>query len=243
LEEFKKNIGKFLPFLEDLRRRLYRTAVLFVIFFLGGFFSARTILKKILSIVDLDQVTIATSSPFQFIDVAMDLGFFLAIMVCVPYIIYSFYTFFLPALTKNERANLLKSVPLSIGLFVIGFSYGFFILYYALGLLASINIGLGIANFWNISQFLSQMFITSALLGLVFEFPLLLTLLIKLGIITSETLKKYRRIAYFLMLSLTSLLPPTDGLSLIAMALPLVLLYEVTVLLNTNSKKYVWTRT
>ncbi len=85
------------------------------------------------------------------------------------------------------------------------------------------------------------MFITAALLGFVFEFPLLLTLFIKLGVIRVEALKNKRRIAYFLICCLTALLPPTDGLSLIAMALPLVLLYEATILLN-NKKDYVWIR-
>ena len=123
----------------------------------------------------------------------------------------------------------------------VGFSYGFFILYYSLGLLAAINISLGIANIWNISQFLSQIFITAALLGLVFEFPLLLTLFIKLGITTPQTLKNKRRIAYFCIFCITALLPPTDVLSLVAMVLPLVLLYEATILLN-NGKNYVWIR-
>ena len=133
----------------------------------------------------------------------------------------------------------MKSIPLSIGLFIVGFIYGFLILYYALELFASINIGLGIANIWNISQFISEIFITSALLGLVFEFPLLLTLLIKLGITTPQTLKNNRRIAYFSSLCVSASLPPADILSLLAMALPLVVLYEVTILLN-NRKNYVW---
>ena len=228
--------------MEDLRRRLDRGAILFGIFFFVGFSFAGVILKKILEFVHLDQVTIAASSPFQFINVAMNFGFFVAIIVCIPYIIYSFYVFIIPALTKTEQINLLKSIPLSIGLFIFGFVYGFLILNYALELLASINTNLGVANFWNIGQFLSQIFITSALLGLVFELPLLLSLLIKLGIITPQTLKNNRRIAYFLTICLTALLPPTDVLSLVAMALPLVLLYEVTILLNKNNKYYVWTK-
>jgi len=220
--------------LEDLRIQLYRGVILFVVVFLGGFLSAGVILKKFLSIIHLDQVTIATSSPFQFVDVSMDVGFFFAMMVFIPYIIYSSYAFILPALTKREKIKLLKSVPFSIGLFVAGFFYGFFILYYALELMASVNVSYGIANFWNISQFLSEIFITSALLGFVFEFPLLLALLIKLGIITTQTLKNQRRVAYFIIFVLVSLLPPTDGVSLVAMALPLVLLYEVTILLNNK---------
>ena len=220
---------------------MYYGIILFAIVFLGGFLSTGVILKKILGLINIEQVTIATSSPFQFINVAMDFGFFLAIIVSAPYMIYSFYVFIIPALNRDEKIKLLKSIPLSAILFVFGFFYGFFILNYALGALASINVRLGIANFWNISQFLSQIFITSALLGLVFEFPLLLTLLIKLGIVTPQTLKNKRRIAYFLMLSLTALLPPTDVISLIAMTLPLVLLYEVTILLNKKNN-HVWIR-
>lgn len=231
-EELKKSIEKFLPVLEDLRRRLYRGVILFAISFLGGFLSSGIILKKFLNFVYIDQVVIATSSPFQFIEVAMDVGFFIAIMISVPYIIYSFYVFIMPALTRKEKRKFLQSIPFSIGLFIAGFLYGFFILNYSLESLAAINIRLGIANFWNISQFLSQMLITSALLGLVFEFPLFLSLLIKLEMITSQTLKNNRRVAYFMLFTLASLLPPTDGLSLIAMSLPLVLLYEVTILLN-----------
>ena len=204
MEEFKKNIAKFLPFLEDLRERMYRGVILFAVFFAGGFLSAGIILKKILKLVHIDQVVIATSAPFQFTDIAMDVGFFLAIMVSVPYIIYSFYVFVLPALTRSEKIKLFKSIPLSVGLFIVGFFYGFFILYNALGILAAINIRLGIANYWNIGQFLSQMLITSALLGLIFELPLLLSLLIKMGITTPQTLKNNRRVAWFLTICLTA---------------------------------------
>lgn len=162
----------------------------------------------------------------------MDIGFFLALIVTIPYIIHSFYGFIVPALTKKERRQLFRTIPLSIGLFCFGFVYGFFILYNALELLATINSTLGIANFWNISQFLSQMFVTSALLGLVFQFPLFLSLCITLGVLTPQNLKEHRRAAYFLVALMTSLLPPTDGISLLAMALPLVLLYEMTILFN-----------
>jgi len=237
LEDFKKNIQKFLPFLEDLRSRLYRGVVLFAVVFVVGFLSSKIILKNTLELIDIEEVVIATSSPFQFVQVAMDIGFFLAIMVSVPYIIYSLYVFILPALTRSEKISILKSTPLSVGLFVVGFSYGLFILYYALELLASINTNLGIANFWNISQFLSQMLVTSSLLGFIFEFPLILILLMKLGITTPQTLKNNRRGAYFIVLCLTALLPPTDVISLVAMVLPLVLLYEGTILLKLNNKK------
>lgn len=211
---------------------------MFAVCFVVGFMSAGVILKKIVGFVAIDDVVLAASSPFQFVEIAMNIGFFMAILVTTPYAVYSLYVFILPALTKSEKKELLKSVPMSVCLFIFGFFYGFFILYYALGMLASLNTSLGIANFWNIGQFLSQMLTTAALLGLVFEFPVVLTLLIKFGIITPKTLKDHRRIAYFLLLFLVVLLPPTDGLSLLAMVVPLVLLYEVTIVLNTKKLRY-----
>ncbi len=235
-EELKKNIEKFLPYLEDLRSRLYNGVILFAVFFVGGFFLAGPFLKILLKFTYVEGVTIATSSPFNFIFIAMDIGFFLAIIVFIPYVIYSFYVFILPALTRREKIKLFKSIPVAVILFIVGFSYGFFILYYSLEILAAINISIGIANFWNIGQFLSQLFITSALLGLIFEFPLLLTLIIKIGIVTPQNLREKRKVAYFTLICLTALLPPTDGVSLIAMSLPLILLYEVTIWFNRNNK-------
>lgn len=214
---------------------------MFAVCFVIGFLSAGVILKKFLSYVHIDEVTIAASSPFQYITVAMNVGFFVAIMASAPFIIYSFYAFIVPALTRSERFGLLKSIPLSIGLFILGFIYGFFILYYGLEMFSTININLGIVNIWNVSQFMSEIFVTSALLGLLFELPLLLTLIIKLGITTPETLRKHRRIAYFSSLCISAMLPPADVLSLLALALPLVILYEATILLN-SSKKHVWIR-
>jgi len=239
--KLKESIIKYLSYIEDLQSKLYRGVLLFAAVFIVGFLYAGKIIKTALENIHLNNVTVVTSAPFQFADVAMDVGFFLATLLVTPYLIWSFYSFISPALKKEEKRKLFKSVPVSIGLFVFGFAYGFFILYYALELLAEINTSLGIENFWNISEVLSQMFLTAALLGLIFEFPLLLTLLIKMGMIDTKFLKDKRRLVYFLIFCLVSLLPPTDGLSLVAMSLPLLLLYELTILLN-NKQKHVWTR-
>lgn len=232
MDEFKKNIEKFLPYVEDLRRRLYRVVILFFVILMGSFFFTSTILQRILSLLHIDQVTISTSSPFQFFDVMIDVGFFAATIVCVPYILYTLYRFVAPALTKKERKEVLRSVPISIVLFILGFSYGFFTLYYALGLLAKMNISIGVANFWNLSQFITEILFTSTVLGLIFQYPIVLTLLIKFGIISSQTLKEKRLIAYCIMALFVGLLPPPEVTATIMEALPLVVLYEMTILAN-----------
>ncbi len=228
--------------MEDLRRKLYISTLIFLGVFLLGFFSSAFIIKHIVAIFDIKDVLIATTSPFQFADVAMDIGFFSAILVTLPIVIFQIFSFASPALTRKEKKWFFLCVPVSVILFAVGFSYGFFILYYSFGILAKINQSLGVQNIWNISSFLSQIFITSSLLGVVFQFPLILTVLIRIGVVNEVFLKQKRRMAYFVVFVLVSLLPPTDGISLIAMALPLVFLYEVTILFNLNKQKHVWIR-
>ena len=211
--------------------------ILYIISFIAGFFLTSIFVRNIVNFISIEGVTLTATSPFQYIQVSMDFGFFLATIITIPYAIYSLYVFVLPALTQSERTKLLKSIPVSAVLFVSGFFYGFAILYYALEFLAAINTSLGVSNFWDISQFLSQILTTAAMLGFIFQFPLLLTLSIMLGIVTTATLRSNRRIAYAILLFFSILLPPTDILSLFGIVLPLLLLYEATIALNDREKR------
>lgn len=233
MEEFKIFISKFTPYLEDIRRRLYYTAFFFAAAFIGGFFGTRYILRTILSVFELNNVSIVTTSPFQFADLSIDIGIFFAFLISFPVLIYNVYAFFGPAFNTKEKRVMLLLVPCSVLLFVFGFFYGFAIMYYALIILAEINIQVGIKNIWDIGMFLSQIILTSALLGALFQFPLLMTLLVRFGLLSTNLLKSKRRISYFVIIVFVTLLPPTDGISLLAMALPLVFLYEVTIFVNS----------
>ncbi len=236
MEKVHGKYEKFYPYLEDLKQRLYKGVVLFSIMFFVGFFQTSIILRYIISNLNIKDVVIAATSPFQFTSLATDVGFFLAIIVSIPYFMYNVYAFIAPAITKKERNFIYLSIPVCLLLFTFGFLYGFFILYYTLQLLANINTGIGIQNIWDVSNFIMQIFMTASFLGLFFEFPIIMTLMIKTNMLNVKTLKNKRRIAYFLIFALTALLPPTDGISLIAISLPLILLYEVTILFNNNNK-------
>lgn len=237
MEKIKVFIAKFTPYLEDIRRRLYVIAIFFIIFFIVGFFSTSPVLKYILSFFQIKDVVIATTSPFQFADLSINIGLFSAFLISCPILVYNIFMFLRPALTKKERGLFFFLLPITLFLFFTGFIYGFLILYYALILLAQINITIGIENIWDIGMFLSQIVLTSTLLGVLFQFPIVCTFILRLGLFDVQFLKEKRRLAVLIIFIFTSLLPPTDGLSLIAMALPLVLLYEVTILVNSRFGK------
>ena len=229
MEGITKNFADYYQYLEDIRRRLFSLVIVFSVFFFVGFFNSGELLKFIIHIFKVDNASIVTTSPFQFLDLAMSVGIYTGFLVCSPLFVYHIYAFLKDGLNKNEKKFFFVLLPVSLTLFFIGFMYSFAILYFTLNSIAAFNVSLGIQNLWDISKFLFQIISTSALLGLIFQFPIVLTFLVKIGVITSKFLREKRRHAIAAMFILTSLLPPTDGLSLIIMVLPLVVIYEVTI--------------
>lgn len=185
----------------------------------------------------MEGVTIVTTSPFQLIDLAMSAGFFLGCVVIVPIFIYYLYRFIRPGLLPRERRVFMLSLPVSLGLFILGFLYSCVMLYFAVNLVAQVNVSLGVVNYWDIGLFVSQMVLTSSLLGVLFVYPIIITFLIKLRLLTVEFLVSKRRHAIVGIFVLVSLLPPTDGLSLILMSAPLVLIFELTILCNRKNRR------
>ncbi len=234
MEKFNEIVAKYTPYLEDIRKRLYVTAILFLVFFAIGFLSTGVIIRTLVAFFDIENVIIATTSPFQFADLSINIGLLSAFALICPVVVYQFFMFMRHALTKREKRIFFSLIPVTVFLFVLGFAYGFFILYYALIILAKVNISLGIQNIWDIGVFLTQIVLTATLLGVLFQFPIVMTYLIRLRVIDTSFLKNKRKIAIFIIFLFTTLLPPTDGLSLLAMALPLVALYEVTIFVNTK---------
>jgi len=231
-EILKQKFSEYALYIDDIRKRVVALVICFIIFFIAGFFSTNWIIKWIIKIITVDGVTVVTTSPFQLLNLAMSVGLSVGLFICIPIAIFLFYDFLKDALSGKEKRFFFLLLPISIILFLLGFAYGFVILYFCLGLIANINIGLGVKNYWDIDLFLSQMISTSVLLGAVFEYPIALTFLIKIKVISIEFLKYYRRHAIAVIVILVSMLPPTDGLSLIIMSVPLIVMYELTIIMG-----------
>ncbi len=235
MSRFQEKIEMYYPFLDDIRRRITIVGIYFLISFIGGFFVTAPLFRLFAKFFVIPNVTIITVSPFQFIDLAMNTGITIALIISLPVFVYQFFSFLKTGLTIREQVGLVLYLPTIILLFLLGFAYGFFTLYSTFGAIANINTSIGIQNYWDISKLLSQIFLTSALLGIIFQFPLVLTGLIKMKLFDVRYLKSKRRHAVAFIFFGTSLLPPTDGVSLIVMVLPLLLLYEVTIMLNNKN--------
>jgi sec-independent protein translocase protein TatC len=234
-------LAKHGPHLDDLWRRAFRVAAVFTLMFVTGFFAAGPVLAFILRTIVLQGVTLVTTTPFQFIDLSVDVGFFAAFCVVVPYGIWQLCAFVRPAVSPMEYRALLLTLPLSVLLFAVGFAYGIGIMVAGLQALADLTVSIGLSNYWDIGSFLSSAIVTATLLGALFQLPLILTFGLRVGALDTTMLIRYRRSVWAGIFMFVALLPPTDGLSLIVMSLPLILLYELTIISNGGQFRQLFT--
>lgn len=234
-QKFLEHAREFGDFLADIRRRLLLCLGISVLGFGVGFFFSGTIIKAIVSMLQLEGVQYVISSPFQIVSMSMDIGIFIAVLSVFPLLLAEFYEFTRPALSRRERGVIVGYVLMSVFLFAVGFVYGTAIMYYATWAVASLTGSLGLANLWDIGLFLSQMLVTSVLLGVLFQFPLIISGLIRAGVSTRASIASKRRFVIAGIVIMVALLPPTDGISLLIMAVPLVVLYELALLLSWRS--------
>lgn len=237
LEKLSENFSGYLEYFENLRRRLFSIAVTFFIFFMAGFFGAGHIMRFIVNIFNLNSATIVTTSPFQFLGLATNIGLYTGIIFSIPIFLYHAYDFLKDGLNRNEKKLFFILLPVGFVLFIFGFSYCFTILYFYLNTASAINVSFGLQNVWDISSFMSQVILASVVLGLVFQFPIVLTFLIRVGLLDVNTLKKKRFIAYSVIFIFVGFLPPPDIFSTIVQAAPLILIYQVTLWVNSAYMK------
>ena len=161
---------------------------------------------------------------FTYIKIAVVVGFLLAL----PVIFYHVWRFFLPALTRAERLVLGIVVPVSVILFFLGLAFSFFLVFPA-----AIMFFKGFGNeeleaLFSVNRYFEFVIMFVLPFGFVFELPLVITILGKLGFITSKFLKKYARIVIFLSFVIAAVISPTpDVFTQSMIALPMIVLYGV----------------
>lgn len=232
INEFEEAVEKYLPFILEIRKRLLFTFAIFLLFAILGFIYYETLIGLLLKIFNLEGVNIVFTSPFQFLSLAVNTGILVGGLVVFPLLVFQILTFLRPALKDREFKTIVSLIPLSTLLFIGGFSFGVVMMRYVIILFYEKTVQLDIGNFLDISLLVSQILSTSLLMGIAFQFPIFITLVIRLGILDYNFFSSKRPFAYAISLIFATLLPPTDLFSLVLLTLPLILLFEVTLLLN-----------
>lgn len=228
----QENINRYFPLLAEVRRRLLFVLSIFILFGVFGFFYYEKIVTFTIGLLDLDGVNIVFTSPFQFLNLAISSSLSIGLIVTIPLLIYQLLTFLKPALKVKEYRSVMTLLPISIVLFVGGFAFGFLMMKYVVTIFYTKSVELNIGNMLDISRLLSQILVTSTFMGLAFQFPIVMSLLMDFKIVSHKLFSAGRPVAYMIAIIFAALMPPTDILSLILLTLPLILLFEFTLLIR-----------
>lgn len=194
-------------------------------------------------ITSISGISFITTTPMEPVLVKLQVSVVTGVVIALPVILWQIWSFVMPGLKKNERKYLYFIVPSSVILFLGGAAFAYFgVLPICLKfLLFAGGNAVDYTPFLTKASYLKFILTFIVAFGVVFQLPVVLLLLMRLGFLSPKTLAKYRKWAFFAIILLTVLLSPTpDLLSQFLMAGPMYLLYEVSIwigFLITRDKK------
>ncbi|WP_391205904.1 twin-arginine translocase subunit TatC [Psychrobacillus sp. L4] len=162
----------------------------------------------------------------------------LAILITLPIAMYQIWLFVKPGLLEKESKGTIYFIPISFFLFLAGISFSYFILFpLMLNFMKSINDSIGAVETYGMQQYFTFMFNLITPVGIVFELPVIVLFLTKLGIVTPDRLRKMRKISYIVLAVVGAAITPPDFLSEIIIIIPLLILFEISVFVSNWSYK------
>lgn len=215
--------------LEELRQRLIKTLLAFLVFLIIAFLFVEEIYNWLIK--DLDG-KLAILGPSDILWVYMVISGVFAIAAVIPIAAYQTWRFVAPALTKEESRVALHFIPGLFLLFLTGIAFGYCILFpIVLSYLTTLSSG-HFETMFTADRYFRFMLHLTLPFGFLFEMPLVIMFLTRLGIINPVRLAKARKLCYFALIVVSILITPPDLISDILVIVPLLLLYEVSITIS-----------
>ena len=250
----------FLEHLEELRWHLIRSILaIFVGAILAFIFKDIIFSKVILAPKSPDFVTnrllceigqnlelknlCINSVPLDIISVKMAGQFTMHILVSLiagfiigfPFVFLEFWRFVAPALHTKERGHARGAVFFSSVLFLIGVSFGYFLISpLTVHFLGSYSVSPEVENKINLISYVSTLTSVVLATGVIFELPVIVFFLTKVGLVTPAFMRKYRRHSLVVILLLSAIITPPDVFSQVLVAIPLIILYEISIFISAR---------
>jgi sec-independent protein translocase protein TatC len=258
----KKNVNEmsFLDHLEDLRWHLIRICLAIVIcgsiaFMFKTFifdvilfgpsrmnFPTYEWLCKMAQIVGVEDTTFCGEEfPFDIQSRKMAGQFsahiwtsiYAGFIIAFPYVTYQLWKFISPGMKNNERKSSRGFIIVSSLLFFIGVLFGYYIITpLSINFLGSYMVSSQVENNFDLSSYIGLLRASVIASGFIFELPIVIYFLTKVGLVTPEFLRKYRKFALVIVLIFAAVITPPDVASQIIVAIPVLILYEVSIYIS-----------
>ena len=248
----------FLEHLEELRWHIIRSVVLIAVFAVMAFimkdfifneiifkpkmpeFWSNRMMAKLGEYVGSDALNI-NQQPLKLVSLKMADQFMLHFMVAIvlglilaaPFIFFEIWKFIKPALYDKEKKHASGAVFFTSLLFMIGILFGYFVIVpLSIDFLTTYSVSPEVENQINMRSYIGTVTSISFASGFIFLLPIFSYFLSKVGILTPQFMKNYRRHAYVVMFLVAAIITPPDVFSQTMVAIPLVILYEISIIIS-----------
>ena len=234
----EKEMG-FLEHLDELRKALVKSIYALIAGTVISFFFVDFFVDKIIMLpARMSHIKIQNLRPFGQLILYFQVALIGGLILSLPVIIYQVWNFVAPALHQNEKTNVKKVVFFTTLCFLLGLLFGYLIMIpITLKFAASFGSTV-IDNNFALDEYVSIIINIIIAAGLVFELPVLSFFFTKIGILTPKIMTKYWRHSIIVIMILAAILSPgTDPVSQVVLAVPLILLYEISILVSKFSQR------
>ena len=154
-------------------------------------------------------------------------------IIAFPYILNEMWKFVSPGLKANERSSAKGFILIASLLFFIGVLFGYYVVTpLSINFLGTYQVSGEVHNDFDLSSYISLVRASVIASGLIFELPILIFILTKVGVVSPEILKKYRKISLVIVLILSAIITPPDIASQVIVSVPIIVLYEISIYIS-----------
>lgn len=216
--------------LGELRKRLIIVLVFFAIAMVASFFFVEPVIVYLQRASEAKELTMNAFRLTDPIKVYMQFAFAIALVLTAPVLLYQIWAFVSPGLYERERKVTLIYIPLSLFLFLSGVCFAYFVLFpYIVRFMEGLAADLGVQQMIGINEYFSFLLQLVLPVGALFQLPVIVMFLTRLGLITPMLLSKGRRYAYLVLLIIAAVITPPDMISQLIVMIPLSVLYEISI--------------
>lgn len=220
-----------LEHLSELRKRLIIVAITLIATLIIGFLYAPNVLHYVKAQPAASHIEWHVFSFTEGFFIYAKCAVIVAIACTLPVLLYHIWAFILPALTKKEATQTFLYIPVACVLFIIGIAFSYLVVFpMVIQFMTSINESIGATETYGMSHFFTLLFNIVLPISVIFDMPVVIMFLTKLGILHPNGLRKSRKVSYFVLVIIGVSLTPPDVVSDLLIIIPLIALFEMSIL-------------